>query len=639
MDDTSFLALRRDFQKVPAVAITILVAAEVLPLEALAAPLRLLIVIAWFGSVLALCWTALAPLDRYLEACYAWRFEEAGPALEKTWRLYLHSLRQARRPAVITVGVFFLCLGLETLAAWPPLVALRALAPLYQVGWFVSGLALLAYPLVGGFLVTEAFNRHRMLIEQVETDDARPRSVLELTKQPAAAANRPNVEVLGHYRFRAGGFDWRWEDFHKNAIIFGATGTGKTVCVLNALFDGLMSSASGVEHPAAGLVLDPKGDFVDKLQHLFRRLGREADLVTLDPVRRRDVRWNPLDAPDDDELELAARFAAVLESIGMRQGQESFWVDSAKAFLRHAIALLRLTNEPNEPPSFKQVYELAINSDALKQRLERMPFVDERADQALAYFADHWLVMASDTRSGVQGHLTNMLDPFLMEPYATVFSGRSTVRMAEVLDQGKVLYVHMPLAEKEAMAKVVGTFAKLEFYREVLRRPDKVRRSFFLCDEFQAFMTQAPGRGDADFFERSRQSNHVNLIATQNIPALEKVLEKEPAVHNLLGNCGLKFFLRNDDAKTNKYASELFGEKLVAMMSQNLGGGGAGMRAGAAQGANLNYDARVRKEVFTRLAVPAREEGLDVAESICHVASRARVTKERLRWKVHPLSA
>ena len=41
---------------------------------------------------------------------------------------------------------------------------------------------------------------------------------------------------------------------------------------------------------------------------------------------------------------------------------------------------------------------------------------------------------------------------------------------------------------------------KLEYFREVLRRPDKPRTSFFFCDEFQQFFTTMQGKGDADFF-------------------------------------------------------------------------------------------------------------------------------------------
>jgi hypothetical protein len=53
--------------------------------------------------------------------------------------------------------------------------------------------------------------------------------------------------------------------------------------------------------------------------------------------------------------------------------------------------------------------------------------------------------------------------------------------------------------------------------------------------------------------------------------------------------------------------------------------------------ANRQYDQRVRQEEFINLAVPSRADGIEYAETIVHLASRGRVSKEKLKWKVHPL--
>ena len=79
----------------------------------------------------------------------------------------------------------------------------------------------------------------------------------------------------------------------------------------------------------------------------------------------------------------------------------------------------------------------------------------------------------------MQTQLTTMIDQFLSEPYRTIFSGRSTVRLGDVLDQGKLFYVFMPLEERSAMSRVVNAMIKQEFYRQVLLRRDKTRPSLF----------------------------------------------------------------------------------------------------------------------------------------------------------------
>ena len=322
--------------------------------------------------------------------------------------------------------------------------------------------------------------------------------------------------------------------------------------------------------------------------------------------------------------------------------KDKFWIDSAKKFIRHAISLLRIVNAAGDPPTFAQIGALAGSLKTVYDHCYWIADEDPRGDQCLAYFADEWADLANETRTTVQAFITNMIDPFLGVPYNTVFSGKSTMTVAEMIEQGKILYVYMPIAEKEAMSKVICTFVKLEYYREVLKRPDKPRPSFFLCDEFQVYFTGMPGKGDADFFERSRQSKHANVVATQNYPALMKAVgDKESVVNNMLSNCAVKIFLRNTDDKTNDWASKIFGQKLVAMASSNVSAGGGKNAAGSAgASASRQYDQKVRPEEFVSLTVPDpynEVAKVEYADTIVHMASRATVTKEKLRWRMHKI--
>lgn len=635
--------IRNEFFKIPGTCLAIIAAIHVLPKTPQQGSFRLLLTIAYFGAILTLLWSMTKPCEQYMQKLYAWRFEDCGPALEKSWQLYLHSLAKATNVAVYILMTFVASTALQTLQLWPAFQALDVFVQLYNIAWWLSLIALPAFAFFGDFLLSETFQRYRLLQEQIVTSGFTPKDIRNLDKEIAAPQRKP-VEAVKEYEFYAGGTEWSWEDFYKNCIVFGQSGTGKTVCVLNALLDGLLASTTYCSQKPSGLILDPKGDFYNKIQVVCKTHGRAKDLLVLDPKQpEHSIRWNPLDS-DDDELELAARFAAVLECLGMKSEQDSFWIDSAKKFIRHSIALIRLTNAPNEPPTFAQIGRLASSIVAISERADLVADDDPRGVHCLGFFADEWADLADQTRSSIQAYITNMIDPFLMEPYATLFSGHSTIRVADMLSSGKILYVYMPIADKEAMSRMVSTFIKLEYYREVLKRPNKKRASFFLCDEFQAFFTAGQGKGDADFFERSRQSNHANIIATQNLPALTKQVKEKDPVMNLLGNCAVKMFLRNTDAETNRYASELFGEQIVLMQSSNSGGGGrgsgfAGMRSiTSSQGANAQYDAKVRKEVFTELAVPFKKGGIDYCETIVHLASRGRVSKEKLRWKVHPLT-
>lgn len=635
----SLAALRKEFLRTPVFCAITMAAIHVIPKEPGDQEIRLIMTVAYFGAVLTLLVTSMAPREAYLQRLYEWRFEDAGPAMAQTWKMYLLSLNRLVRVLCYLGIALVASTALSTLAKWPLFSGLSAMEPVYYWGWWISLISIGLLPIFGGNLFSETFQRHRLLEEAIQTSDYRPREANELSRSAEQPA-REAVERIADHEFYAGGFNWSWEDFYKNSVIFGMSGTGKTVCVLNALLDGFLCSTASSTHPPSGLILDPKGDFHSKIGVVCNRYGRARDVLVIDPYQLdRSIRWNPFDS-DDDELEVAARFGAVLESTGMQAGgNDGFWIDSAKKFIRHAICLVRLTNPPGEPPSFQQINELAVSRDAIAARTDQLDIYDGRADQALVYFCNEWLKLADNTRTSILAYITNMIDPFLMEPYSTLFSGRSTMRISEMIDSGKILYIYMPIADKERMSRVICTFVKLEYYREVLKRPNKERSSFFLCDEFQAFFTVMPGKGDSDFFERSRQSNHANIIATQNYPALLKQAnDKDSVVKNLLGNCSVKIFLRNTDDSTNRYASELFGQTLVTMAGSGIGAA-AGKSVGGSSSASSSrqYDARVRTEEFVSLAVPSKRDGIDYTETIVHMAARGFVTKEKLRWKVHPL--
>ncbi|HTS26636.1 MAG TPA: type IV secretory system conjugative DNA transfer family protein [Bryobacteraceae bacterium] len=596
--------------------------------------LRLAFTIAYFGAALMLLWLINKPRAIYMKRVYELQYAEGGPALEQNWRMYLSALNRFCGMVSYLLLAFVGANAVNVLSQWIP--AFAVLDSIATLAWWGSLAGILTYPWWGKSYLSDVMQKRRLLQESLEATDFQPKNLAALEAEQAVPEGPP-VEVMGDHAFSAGRFTWNWKDFYKNCVVFGMTGTGKTVCVLNALLDGLMMSAQGAD-ACAGLILDPKGDFKNKIHTVCRKAGRERDVVVINPYSPQEtIRWNPLDS-DDDELEVAARFAAALESLGMKSGtSDTFWIDSAKKFIRHAIALLRITNPEGEPPTFAQIGTLASSMVRLSETADLVADEDSRADQCLAFFAEEWIMLADQTRSSIQAYITNMIDPFLMEPYATLFAGRSTRRISQIIDEGKLLYVYMPIADKENMSKVICTFVKLEYYREILKRVDKKRSSFFLCDEFQAYFTPMPGKGDADFFERSRQSNHANIIATQNYPALTKVAgDRESVVSNLLGNCAVKIFLRNTDDRTNDYASKLFGQAMVVLGASSMNqGAGKGMGANVGASANRQYDAKVRPEEFVGLAVPA--EGVAYADAIVHLASRAKVTRETLRWRVHPL--
>jgi hypothetical protein len=607
--------------------------------------LRLAMTVGFFLFAICLLWSFTQPLDDYLAKRFAWHYEGAGAAIQHTLTLLRVNVMAVIGPlasiAIATVGF----IALDVLSAWSAFDLLRPLESVWQWGWFIGLVALIAVPIFRGRQLFQALNLRHQLREQVETMRYTRRTPADAETDRRLAAEEP-VTVLGSERFRAGGFDWEWPDFYKNLVVFGQPGSGKTVCVLNALLDGLIASTAASALPAAGLILDPKGDFKEKIAALMRRVGRERDLLVFDPDDVASFRWNPFDTPDD-ALEVANRFGAIFEMQGAGNDEGAFFNQQAKGFLQAAVTLMRIVNPPGTIPSIPQFTSLMGSDKKLRETIAAakartdLSAVEIRSRiAALAYLEEVWLTLPEKTLGSIVATLSNILTPFNYPPFDELMANRSTLSLADCIDQGKVLYVHFPIATRRTMAQTVGTLLKVEYGRQVLMRSHKPRPSFFFCDEFQVFFTTDKETSDADFFERSRGSNHANIIATQNRPGMLKRSGEDHSVDNLLGNCATKIFLRNTDPNTNEWGSKLSGEQIETLVSTGRVAGTLDPRqsgASTAVSGTASYAPVVKPEEFIRLAQPSSKDGIDYAEAIVHLAARAVVTRLSLRWRVHPL--
>jgi len=595
----------------------------------------------------------------FQEARLRWRFEATSTAVGDTLSYLAQERRLARRGQLPAIIGGLSSLALSVLSEWPQCASLSPYKPLFA-GLALAGLAampLAAFRNRGAFVNTLFLRRYlRQQVQHIGFAPPRWRWRWVWSSPMRMADDGPPVRVTGDGRFVTGGFAWTFDDLTMNTVVFGQTGSGKTACVLNSLLEGLIASSTDPDQGIGGLVLDAKGDFRGKIERLCASNGRDADLFVIDPARwaehggtPRCIAWNPLDN-DDDALEVAARLVAVLRILGLEQGNEgSFFIDSAKIFLRHVITLLRaarvtdvpgvadihrLCQEPDENTPFYHTIVRAIG--------KRYPNdVPRNVLDSLSYIENEWGPMAHRQKSAVRSTVIQLLDEFLIAPFDEMFAGRSTVTIADAIDKGYILYIDMPAAGRERMSRVVHTLIKLEYQRNVLMRPRKARRTFLLADEFQTFYTSGEGRGDSDFFERSRESRHANVVAGQNLPAFLKHTRNPHDVKNFLGNCAVKILLRNGEEETNRWASALFGQRseiIVTTNEQAAFNGAWFRRRHTSYGRANRILPRVPPERFLSLTMPTREpDGSRFAEALLHLGSRGAVAHATLTWPVNPL--
>lgn len=141
---------------------------------------------------------------------------------------------------------------------------------------------------------------------------------------------------------------------------------------------------------------------------------------------------------------------------------------------------------------------------------------------------------------------------------------------AELLEQGKVVALNLPVSVNPGLARTLGTLLKLDFERAVLNRIPNIetqrdrhwREVLFLCDEYQSFATvgEQDPTGDEKFFALARQAKCISIVATQSISSLRSTLPGE-SWRTLLQTFRTKIFLSLSDDFSAEMGSRLCGKE------------------------------------------------------------------------------
>jgi type IV secretory system conjugative DNA transfer VirD4/TraG family protein len=623
--------------------------------ESYAAPDRLALTCGLFlvglVAIVGITWS----LRRYHDVQLLHRFAGSTGPMKDTLNFILQERRLMRRWRVALAAAAWAGYAAAILSYWPQF---NVIEPFHSAFRFAGGACLALLMLQPLYVRTNIINcayLHRYLRQQ-----ARHAGFLSPKKRLAIAACQLNLPKEA--QFEAGGFTWELEDLYKNALVLGMPGSGKTMTVLNALTECLLAAKSdGLS--TAGLILDPKASLFDPKQGkdlitpLCERLGRGGDLLILsadtwptDADTNRSIAWNKFDS-DADPVDVSSSLVTAMRLAGGVVNQETFFIDSARIFIRHAFALWRAALAP-EPVSLQDIHRLCMENveepesypwliDGLAKLYQGQDAPSD-VESACAYFSNEWRRMPDRQRGGVQSTVTQLVDDFSSEPIASMMSGRSTMRIGDMIDSGKILYVHMPLADRERVSRLICGLIKLEYQREILRRVVKSRPSFMIADEFQSVWVAGENHGDSDFFERSRESRHVNVVAAQNLSSFLKKTKNREEVMNFLGLCGVKIFLRNNELETNKFAASLFGERseIIVSMSESAKVITGLSRNQTSYSRSTKSTRVVSPDEFTRLAIPQRGQAKrQFAQSIVHLGSRDTSLPLELNWPIHVLKS
>lgn len=282
-------------------------------------------------------------------------------------------------------------------------------------------------------------------------------------------------------------------------------------------------------------VIDPKGDLTEFVQRVAALAGREDDVIVLRPDG--EYTYNPLGISANPLVQAEM----VMDGIEAVSGQaiQQYWRGTMSEWLANALTILKVVDPTRI--TFKTVLRMARN-EALRtslvaeaeaimrqaqeeeERLRRLgkPYKGVRVNPAAIEFFRDWDDEEADPslkRAVVSGikmqskfFVDDELAPFLCPEMPPTFDG-----FDNMIDEGKIVVLRMPLDQYGPVAKVMGILVLADAQqaaRARINRPDmnQERVVAFVVDEISAYLNKLT----KDFIAMNRQSRVCFLAAHQS---------------------------------------------------------------------------------------------------------------------------
>lgn len=585
------------------------------------------------------------PRRQWVRGMVGRRFPHPSPALNRAGIRYLRAWDQWIRATcgIGTGAVMAVILRTSTEGPNPWFPALLPFAENLRWLALLGGLALLLSPVLTANLLSELKLRRREWKHQLKMNSPPP---------PASHVASPQVESTDEPPTRRQTsrdtenptLEWNWQRFSGNIVVFGQAGSGKTHGVLRSLLDEFVKESDRSNEPAGVLILDSKGDLSACLPRWVSKRRPSLGYRLIHPDDRTQAqRWNPLDSKEGEET-LSDRFVAALElALGGTGAAVGFPFESVRHFVRHALLLIRLSNPPGVPPNFADIASLLTSNRAIAERSDRLEILDHRCEDCLRFFARRWPKETSEIRLAITSRLAELFQAFSSPEFATLFTGSSTMRMNDVVCEGRLLGIHAPRGEPPGLGRFLLGWAKLEYYQGVLASHPGRRRSLLVCDDFAFCSSLSSTAVDAEFLRTSKSRSHGSIFALRSLPSLMRADDPSlDSVMPLFQECETKVFLRNMDEPTNRWACQQANADRTLNLPAASSDPAIPMRSESQPAPHEDPRARrveCQPEQFQRLSIPGSDSKGGLAESIICVATPrtpASIVRSHM-WKVPPI--
>ncbi len=333
------------------------------------------------------------------------------------------------------------------------------------------------------------------------------------------------------------------EALYQNVLITGSIGSGKTSGAVSRLLYPLLKSGKG------GLILDVKGNFVDKVEEMCKRCGRISDLKVISKTSNGyfEILSNSISS-----LELAGRIKQILELLSVNNNSDSYWLDKVENFLTNIFVLMKYLDKFSMLELHRLVTEekyLQTCLSKVKEMVVKTPPDDKLAfeiSNMINFITKEFEMLDSRVKSIIKSEITRFTIPLITEYDLYNQFCEKGAKEELVFDEKSIIVLSVPIGENRTLSKILATILKLEFQKFVLSNISNPIPVFFIADEFQEFCNVA----DSNFLSLSREAKCINIISTQSYSSLKSTLKNEENTRVLIQNLVNKIWFRNDDIYT-----------------------------------------------------------------------------------------
>lgn len=402
-----------------------------------------------------------------------------------------------------------------------------------------------------------------------------------LLRSPREAATAGDVIV------RLGNLTWNLEDFCRNWLITGRTGSGKTAAGIANIMAQLFLNVPGW----GGLCIDQKGLFYRMLLKMATHFGREKDVVLLQ-IRPEGAPadWKPPYVfnwlenprlPGSSYAQLLTDVAQARGAVGAG-GSSDHFASQAKLHIGVAIESVRLLGHI---PTLPMIYEFLTSPPKMNLYMGQLR---AREDSPMApvyfnHFTEKFLNLAPEELSGVRSTILNVLFFYQHPDVAAVFGQPKSTIDFSATDSGKIFCCSIP-QRFDAERGFLNTLMKIAWYAHIKSRFDLDDKALaqrnlnvLWADEGQRVVTKSElGMADHNQVDQIREAKGCAIFSTQTersfVPPLGHDIK-----NTLVDNLGNEIAFCQTNREDAEILSKRIGERTIEKPSRTEGRQGDGL--------------------------------------------------------------